>query len=475
MDRVKIFPRPSAILLGFATLGLLGGCTLIKGALQLPDLAIQALLPFTQRQRPPDPVEVQSKVIRFADHFLEAATRNMRLLQRDGQPLERREITRRRIQYTNDVLAIATGSNAFANLLDMVVMVVLTRMRVESYWAEQSRNVTLEPILKAFREAEGEIWRISSTVLEPGQQAELRAALSGWLQRNPKLRFTPDMADLDFVAEIRQFSRNRSSTASASVFRLLMIDPLSGLDPAAKELAETRLMAERALFLSRHLPALIRWQAEYLTMNTMAVPEIAKLLSDTSKLSESADRFSQVSQKLPELISSEREQLVMTLKSERQGLTALAAESKQALTAGKQMADSANATLKSFQALMAQLAAKPSDPNAEPFRIGDYTAAAAQISQTSERIADLLGLFNQTVGPDNVENLSTRMETVTRRAETSSKEIVDYVYRKILVGSALICAMVLSAALCYQLFSACLREVLRRRRRKSGKAERPVG
>jgi DNA repair ATPase RecN len=238
-----------------------------------------------------------------------------------------------------------------------------------------------------------------------------------------------------------------------------MIDPLSGLDPAAKELAETRLMAERALFLSRHLPELIRWETEYLAMNTLEVPEVARLLSDTTKLSESADRFSQVAQTLPQLVSSEREQLVMTLKSERQGLTALAAESKQALTAGKQMADSANATLKSFQAVMAQLEAKPSDPNAEPFRISDYTAAAAQISQTSERLAELLDLFNRTIGPDNVDALSTRVDGLSRQVESRSRDVVDYAYRKALIGSALICAMGLGTALAYQLLSAWLQRI----------------
>jgi hypothetical protein len=269
--RLKRWPALLALVLS----GWISGCTLIKGTLQLPDLAIQALLPFTQRQAPPDPVEVQSKVIRFSVQYLEAVTRSMRLLQRDGEPIGRRELTRRRIQYSNEVLAIAAGSNAFANLLDMVVLVTLTRMRVENYWKLQARNVELEPILKVFSAAESEIWRISATVLRPEQQLELRAALSDWLKKNPKLRFTPDMADLDFVSEIRDFSRVRTSSAPASVFNLLMIDPLSGLDPAAKELAETRLMAERALFLSRHLPELIRWETEYFTLNTVAIPEVS--------------------------------------------------------------------------------------------------------------------------------------------------------------------------------------------------------
>jgi len=462
--------KPLAVACGLLLSAGLGGCTLVKGTLQLPDLALQALLPFV-RQPQGDPVEVQSKVIRFADQYLEAVTRNMRLLQRDGRPISRRELTRRRIQYTNEVLAITTGANAYANLLDMVVLVTLTRMRVDNYWKEQSKNQDIEPILRAFRESEAEIWRISATVLAPDQQAELRAALTEWLGRNPKLRFTPDMADLDFVSEIRRFSRSRSSSAPASVFSLLMIDPLSGLDPAAKELAETRLMAERALFLSRHLPELIRWETEYFTLNTVEVPEISKLLADTTKMSESAERVSLLSKQLPELISNERARLVETLKSEREGLTTLAAESKQALTAGKQMADSANATLKSFQAVMAQLNARPSDPNAEPFRIAEYTAAAAQISQTSERLAELLGLFNQTIGAANAQTLTERLDVVTRQAETRGRDLVDYAYRKLLIAAALIGAMALGFALVYQLLGAALRRLFRRWARRAGAAD----
>lgn len=448
-----------------AALVSVGGCTLIKGALQLPDLAIQSILPFNQRTQTADPVEVQARLIRFADNYLEAVTRNMRKLRHKGEPIGRRELVRRRIQYTNDVLAITTGSNAYANLLDMIVLVTLTRMRVENSVAEHARVVDAAAIKKVFQDSEAEIWRISSLALRPEQQAELRAALANWLKQNPGIRLAPDLSDLDFVAEIKQFSRTRSSSSATSVFSLLMIDPLSGLDPAAKELAETRLMAERALFLARHLPELIRWETEYMAMNTLDIPDVAKLLADASTLSESASRFSQVSEKLPSLISSERAQLVATLKSERQGLTALATESKHALTAGRQMADAANATLKSFQAVIAQLDARPADSDTEPFRIRDYTAAAAQVGQTSERLADLLVAFDRTIGPDNMETLTARLDSLSRQVETRSRDVVDYAFRKALIGGALICAMALTTVLAYQLLAAWLHNLAERRAR----------
>lgn len=448
--------RRSTLLLVAAVICLLSGCTLIKGTLQLPDMIIEALLPFSRRQQPPDAVEVQSLVIRFADHYIQGVTRSMQYIKRDGKPIEPRELTRRRIQYTNDVLAIATGSNAYANLIDMVVLVTLTRLRVEGYWARQGNDPSLERIMQVFVDADRQIWRISGSMLTAEQQSELRSSLQNWKKKNPKLRLAPDLSDLDFVAEIRDFNQSRRSSSQTSVFNLLMIDPLAGLDPAAKELAETRMMAERALFLSRHLPELIRWETEFLTMNTLDNPEIKKLLSDTTQMAESANRFSEATAKLPDVIAAERAQLVATLKSERQGLTALATESKHALAAGKQMADSANATLKSFQVVVAQLQSQPSDPKSEPFRIADYITAASELTRTSERLVTLLEAFNETIAPANIDHLTSRADALGRQFEAQSRSVVDYAFRKTLIAGALLCAMVLSALLIYQFLAAGL-------------------
>ena len=99
---------------------------------------------------------------------------------------------------------------------------------------------------------------------------------------------------------------NRSSRPgiTSSVFNLLAIDPLAGLDPATRELANTRLFAERGMFLARHMPTLVRWETELLVIQTAEMPQMEKLLANTTQLSESADRFSLTAEQLPGLISS---------------------------------------------------------------------------------------------------------------------------------------------------------------------------
>src|SRR5690606_2332970 len=153
-----------------------------------------------------------------------------------------------------------------------------------------------------------------------------------------------------------------------SVFSLLRLDPLSGLDPATRELAETRLFAERALFLAQRMPDLLRWEMELFTLKTVEMPQLQQLLTNSTQLAAAADRFSQVAAHLPTLLSTERERLLGALKEQETGLSALAREVRHTLATGGQMADSTNMALKTFQEVTARVNSGPPDPHAEPFR-----------------------------------------------------------------------------------------------------------
>jgi hypothetical protein len=100
-----------------------------------------------------------------------------------------------------------------------------------------------------------------------------------------------------------------------------------------------------------------------------------------------------------------------------------------------------------------QLQASPSNPNTEPFRINDYTAAAAKINATAQDLVKLLQAFGQTLAPGKFDGLPTRLDTLTRKKQASGKELVDYTIRQtlylglILIGSA--CGMVLVSAVVF--------------------------
>ena len=431
-----------------------GGCGLLKTALELPEQGIRTLLSSNQESNRPDPVELQSQLLRFADNYIGAISLAVGKLQQEGDlPARRRTVLIRRIAVTNDAVAIATGANAYANLLDMAILVSLSRMNVEDYWMPKQFGESAKPLLFASQEAEREIWRIAATALKPGHIEELRAAIQSWHDQHSDGRSPLDIGALGFASEVAKMNHSPSRPGMPSVFNLLSIDPLAELSPATRELANTRLFAERGMFLARHMPALIRWESQLLAIQAAEMPQVEQLLSNTTQLSEAANRFSQTAERLPGLFSEERQQFVHALDQQRPGLTSLAAQIEKALSAGHQMSDATTGTLKSFQDVMRQLESTPSDPNSEPFRINDYTAAAAQINATAQDLVKLLQAFDQTLSPANFDALATRLDTLTRQSQATGKELVDYAFKRtlalglILMASA--CAMVLASTVVF--------------------------
>ncbi|MGR8941071.1 MAG: hypothetical protein ACU83P_05720 [Gammaproteobacteria bacterium] len=443
---------PKIVLL--LTLGLgVSGCNLLNGTLELPEKGIRSMFS-RNKEGEPDLVELQSQLLRFADNSIESLNLAIAKLQREDDKVTRsRTLLMRRISITNDILAVATGANTYANLLDMAILASLNRMNVEDYWIPKLYGESAKPYLLASQQVEKEIWRIAATTLKKEQLSELRAAIKTWHEQHPNVRSPSDTGALGFASEVAQSNRGSSPGITSSVFNLLSIDPLMGLDPATRELANTRLFAERGLFLARHMPTLIRWETELLILQTAEMPQMEKLLANTSQLSESADRFSQTAESLPGFISAERQQIVQALEAQQPGLARLAAKTEQALAAGKQMSDASTATLKTFQEVVQQLQGWPSDPNAESFRINDYTAAATQINASAQELVKLLQAFDQTLAPGKLDGLSTRLGAMSRQAQASGKELVDYTFRQILfLGLILIasaCGMVLASAVAF--------------------------
>lgn len=447
-----------------ATIVLLGilassssGCHLLISTLELPEKSLHAVLLLDQENGVADPVELQSLLLRFADNTIETLNLSADKLQQNEEQTatQKRNLLRHRISLTHDVLAIATGANTYANLLDMVILVSLNHMAADNRLMSELYGESAKPFLLAWQEADKEIWRIAAATLKNDQLKELRAAIKTWHEQHPNVRSPRDIGLLGFASEIEQMNR-RSRPEMSSVFNLLAIDPLAGLDPATRELANTRLLAERGLFLARYMPTLIRWETELLVIQTTEIPQMEELLSNIAQLSGSAERFSQIAERLPGLIGAERQQIIQALDAQRPGLVSLAVQTENALNAGKLMSDATAATLKSFQDVLRQLEASPSDPNAEPFRINDYTAAAAQINATAQDLVILLQTFEQTLAPDKFEELSARLDTLTRQAQADGKELVDYTFRQtlflglILIASA--CAMVLASAIAFWCF-----------------------
>ena len=269
-------------------------------------------------------------------------------------------------------MALVTGPNALTNLLDMIVLVTRSRMVVEAYWLPGVYGESARPFLDTCREVETQLWQIATPLLTADPQEELRQTIQTLHQQDSDPPIFLPIQALNFVTTVAKVGQKKRSEP-ASVFSLLKLDPLSGLDPATRELAETRLFAERALFIAQRMPDLLRWEMELFTVKTTEMPQLQQLVTNSTQLAAAVDRFSQVAAQLPTLLSTEREKLLSAVKEQEPGLRVLTKEVQQTLATGGQMADSTNRALQTLQEVVARFNSGATNPGAEPFQIQAYT------------------------------------------------------------------------------------------------------
>jgi hypothetical protein len=312
-------------------------------------------------------------------------------------------------------------------------------------------------LLEGCRNAETNIWRLTGTILTPEQQTELRRAIQVWQSQNPLLESVLAARALGFASRVAEASTGDTAKPE-SVFSLLKVDPLSGIDPAVREIAQTRLFAERALYVTQKMPMLLRWQTELLSVNAVQLPAVQQLVTNSTQLSDSVERFARVAEQFPAQLSTEREEILKALQAQETQLTPLVNEVRQTLTAGSQMSTSLNTTLTTFDAWMKRFgvgetnAASPPKTNAEPFRIQDYGQTAARLEAAARQLTELLHTLDQTLGSTNLSQLSAQVGPAVQQAQTGGKAIVDYAFWK----GVLLAAVVFVAALVYRFLGAHL-------------------
>jgi len=411
------------------------GCGVVQTVADLPGKAVRAVTPGAKTKSGVDPVELEQRLLRFAVQLISETTSSVEKLRRGTNVISPAEVLDLKILFATEVSSIASGSDTYDNLLDMTVFVTVARISVERHWQPNVYGDSAQPLLDMCRHFETQIWTHAGALLSPEQQAELREAILAWRETHPMPENVLGARALGLASEVAR--SRRSATKQTSVFSLLNIDPLAGLDPTRREIAETRLFAERALYVAQVMPTLLRWQTELLTMNAMARPEVQQVVTNTTQFANAVDNLGRTVAELPKQVRAEREEILKALQAEEEGLVALAAEMRQTITAGTQMSTSLNTTLTTLDAIIQRFgigetnSARAARVDAEPFRIKDYAATAAQMEMTAQRMTEMLTALDRTIGSTNLMQLSAQGE-----------EIVDYAFWKglLFIGVVLLAA-----------------------------------
>lgn len=413
-----------------ACLGWSLGCSLVHRAADAPGHAVRLVSSPGGRDVPVvGPADLDALLIRFAEFYL----LNLSEATADVEGEERVQTNRIalgqwRLRRAHAALSLASGPNPYANLLDFGVAVSLDSLKLEAEppaWMSAAQTVRLQ---NTFRNLEGEIWRIARLVLDPATIDSFRESIAEWKRQGGEGQETVHGLAQELAVWFEQ-RRPRTANRPGSLLGVLSLDPLAGLDPATREIAEARRLAERALFVTRALPHIVAWEIQLLSLRTVDLPESQQALGDWSRVTASAEMLARTAEQLPDRFSAERKAILTELDRQSDALKALAAEMGSTLDSGNAMAGSLTQTITAFDALMGRFGVgqeEPTEPQTpgRPFDITEYGATAEQIAAMSRDMTRLIEGLQATLDSPALDRQREALEQVADRLEDRTRSLL---------------------------------------------------
>jgi len=402
---------------------------------------------------------LEVEVMRFADSYaaLEAEMADD-FIAKAGTPRARIAGVKWKLNQATAAYIDASGPNAVLNALDLVVLATASRMVIETYGVEVFGEPA-DSVLDVQRHLETNAWDLVDRVLNPAQQKELAEMIQAWRRQNPDQRHVEAIRFRELAAAVGKADQVETPSPN-SIFSLLFLNPLSGLDPTAVAIQQTRALAERAMYYSQRMPTLLNWQVQLLSLQLADQPEVRQILTDAERLTRSTEAFARLTDQLPKVVNDQREaginQILAGLAAERTNLLAglaaeeqkarvLLAETRETLNAGSQMATSVNSAVQSLDAFVRSVSPATNRPaadtNSKPFNVLDYGTAASQVGGAAK---DLGGLLT------NVNVTSPQLARFRQEATLDAQRVVQHAFW---LGLALILVLLagsVAAALAYR-------------------------
>jgi hypothetical protein len=433
--------------------------------------------------------EVQVDLMAFADSY--AAIMGSALdLVAEMHPDARRELLETQLRHVRNAIIIASSQSPVGGLLDMVVMVTLQRQLVEEYWVPEHWGDYGVPILEALQRLEIEIESIAERRLTSEQYQALQELIPQIRERYRDETVVSSIRATDFAEERRATVANLEG--GGSLLRLFHLDPLAGLSPAAQELAQSRLLAERFFFWAKRMPELMAWQVELVVMDTFAEPQVEQALAATTALTEASQRIATVAEELSTWLPEERQaaldqlftqltaereaaiaQLAETLEHERETaladvfdgirkereavqrvleaedpvLRGLLEELRATIEAGTTLSTSLTETLNATDRMRQGFTPsqpRERNPDARPFDINDYRTTAESLTVTVGELNQLLGGLNELLASPDWNDRTSQLGAATDRAQAGFAALID---RSFVRGLLLVVALLVAAVL----------------------------
>ena len=426
-------------LLAFVVIAQLAGCTLID---QYSPSKREARKQAQQLQ------SLQLTVMRFADEFVGRTGQAIASAQSDTESPEDRLLTQNwRVQQATAAYTIASGPNPLGNAVDMVSLVALNRMMLEETWVTDRFGARIKPVQETYQRLETDAWNILDPVLSDAQIARLKEIMARWRADHPEVR-TVSYVHFQDLADSVGAGQAGGDAQGGGLFSMLGIDPFSSLDPAVREISQSRALAERTIYYLQRAPQLLDMQIVRLTYQFAVMPESRALLADAQRVSLLGSASDQLVQTLPSLLDRQREalitQLVGVLQQESASVSALTTNLRSTLEAGTDTAKAVHGTLDVVERITGQFTGKPATPAAEkgpPFDIRNYTEMLREATVASRELDALA---------QRTDSLLPVLRVATQDTASRVDAILNHLFWLAVLLILVATATVLLAALAYR-------------------------
>ncbi|CAB1085191.1 hypothetical protein D1AOALGA4SA_12681 [Olavius algarvensis Delta 1 endosymbiont] len=235
-------------------------------------------------------VELQSELMSYADRFasiISNAFEDYDALK--PEPQARQVLLGDLVYSISSVYTIAAEPNPQVGLLDMVAVTTLGRLIYEDNMRRKYGKST-EILAAGFRQLEKDIWSVSAKVLASEQREELRQLILLWRKNNPEKVVYNYLRFSDFAAQ-RRNSTLVKKVQGGGLFKTVK--------QVTQQVEETRMLAERGIFLGTRLPLLTGNFAEVWMSQLLGSPETNKILTDIHTFSTVSERLAIVAEQMP--------------------------------------------------------------------------------------------------------------------------------------------------------------------------------
>jgi hypothetical protein len=255
--------------------------------------------------------EIEQRVQAAADRFIGGEAQAYQQLEESSNNPEVRAWARTtKIGQALAALAIATGPNPYENAVDLVVMISLKRASLEANEAKMLLTPQeAAPLLDIYRRAETTAWELANRALTPAQVEEAKVKIAEFLRENPDLRYS---GFVRFTDLLRNHPSDETKSAG-SLLSLVDLDPLAKLDPATRELHETRTMVARAAYFFQRMPLILQWETHQAGADLLDQPQTLRVVTATTQFAATANRIADTAAGYPEALSKEREAAINQL------------------------------------------------------------------------------------------------------------------------------------------------------------------